>query len=280
MDNPPEEIIFKSFEVLAKITVPTQSESVISRTTSTDSLLGWKSTPSSRVSPESSDHDPTFPMTDSSSTFALDILDVDRRRLKSRDREVFSALIRLHSYNHQLLSDLSRVIQFMCTLQPPEFVFVSFALELDRHVASTIRNRSFEKTSTSFGNKASANDQSLSKDLEFVSAFVKQMSYVLTNAHETLDLRHILRDCIGSTEKAERNQRRERLFHIILHSFAHNVAATVSLCLWGGAFRTASTVLYNIDPLDANLMFFLELDVSEAIEGFCGRLLFQLSLFL
>jgi len=36
--------------------------------------------------------------------------------------------------------------------------------------------------------------------------------------------------------------------------------ASTSLCLWGGAFRTASLFLRSIDPLDIHLMFLLELD--------------------
>jgi hypothetical protein len=43
--------------------------------------------------------------------------------------------------------------------------------------------------------------------------------------------------------------------------------ATTSLCLWGGAFRTASLYLKRINPLDIHLMFLLELDkMVETIE--------------
>ena len=74
-------------------------------------------------------------MTDSSVSFALDILDGDRRRLQSRDREVFAVLIQLHAYNLHLIGDVAKVIAYMCRLQPPEFVFVSFAVELESFAA-------------------------------------------------------------------------------------------------------------------------------------------------
>jgi len=57
------------------------------------------------------------------------------------------------------------------------------------------------------------------------------------------------------------------LFHILLHSFSHNLVAATSLCLWGGACRTASLFLKKIDPLDISLVFLLELDkLVEMIE--------------
>lgn len=256
--------------MLAKITVPVKGETGVSRSSSGDSLTAWKSAPGqprwdSPGSPMPSQDDTKYPMTDSNALFALEMLDPARRKFMSRDREVFSALIRLHSYNEKLLSDLSRVIQFMCTLQPPEFVFVSFALELDRHVASKIQNQSTIKARNSDDKNKVGEDQSLSTDLEFVSSFVKQMNYVLLNTPEASELRDVLRDCIGSKGQGENDHRRARLFHIILHSFSHNVPATIALCLWGGAFRTASTVLYQLDPLDANLVFYLELDVSSTL---------------
>jgi hypothetical protein len=45
------------------------------------------------------------------------------------------------------------------------------------------------------------------------------------------------------------------------------LVATTSLCLWGGACRTASLFLKKIDPLDISLVFLLELDkLVEMIE--------------
>lgn len=253
VDNPPEDIIFKSLEVLAIITVPVQGES-IPRETSTSSLLALASLE------ESENLDSEFPMTDENARFALDIMGSSRRQFKSRDRQVFSVLIRLHAHNHQLLGDLSRVIQFMCQLQPPEFVFVAFAVELDRFVRKqadpskdTVTNGS-TLDSQPKGNEYSSN-------LEFVSAFVQQMNHVLFFTAETEPLREKIRDCIGQAKGiSEKSRQRKRLFHILLHSFSHNLASTVSLCLLGGAFRTASLFLRHIDPLDINLVFLVELD--------------------
>jgi len=75
-------------------------------------------------------------------------------------------------------------------------------------------------------------------------------------APETERLREALKDSIGS----QRDARQARLFHLLLHTFSHNIVAALSLCLWGGAFLTASTFLQEIDPLDISLMFYLEID--------------------
>ena len=125
-------------------------------------------------------------MTDLNVAFALDLLVTSRRQLKSRDREVFSALIQLHSFNHHLLADLSRVVAFMCRLQPPEFVFVSFAVELERFV----RRRS------KLDEDSKVPQKPFSRDLEFVSSFVQQMCHVLLNAKEAKELRDVLKDCV------------------------------------------------------------------------------------
>lgn len=242
VDNPPEAIIYKSLEVLAKITVPVDGESFSGNTIEGD-MPG-------------DENNPLFPMTDSSVAFALDLMDSSRRALKSRDREVFSALIQLHAYNWHLIGDFSRVIAYMCRLQPPEFVFVSFAVELE----------SFARRKCKLSEET-LSDQTLSRELQFVSSFIQQMCHVLLNSKETKELRDELKDCIGQRALTDRDQRRKRLFHILLHSFSHNLVATTSICLWGGAFRTASLFLTNIDPLDINLMFLLELDkLVELIE--------------
>ena len=259
MDNPPEKIIFKSLEVLAKITVPVDGEVSYGRQWGSSSLSGMTSSnPPWVVAGNNVEDDIPFPMTDNCVAYALDILDTSRRQLKSRDREVFSAIIQLHSYNLHLIGDLSRVIAYMCRLQPPEFVFVSFAVEMERFVLRQYKIREEDEDI----------EQPLSRDLQFVSSFVQQMCHVLLNAREAKELRDVLKDCIGHrNDDSERDVRRSRLFHILVHSFSHNLVATSALCLWGGAFRTASLFLRSIDPLDIHLIFLLELDkLVELIE--------------
>lgn len=241
VDNPPEIIVFKSLEVLATITVPVEGEDSY-RSLSSTSLSGLAH-PSWANTDSDNDSSPNFPMNDANISGAFDILEPSRRRLMSRNREVFSALIQLHAFNEALLADLSKVITYMCKLQPPEFVFVSFAVELDTY----IRRRQV----------ATQAQGSFTKDLKFVSNFVQNLSHVLLLANETKRLRDVLRDCVRSHE---RDRQRSRLFHILLHSFVHNLAATVSLCFWVGAYRTTTLFLTRIDPLDNNLMFFLEID--------------------
>lgn len=197
-------------------------------------------------------------------------MEPSRRKHMSRDREVFSALIQLHSSNHRLLVDFSRVVAFMCTLQPPEFVFVSFAVEIDRFVrerskltaqSSLVRHLKQSSATLSVTTATSQESGKLSAtDYEFVSTFVQQLGHTLLNTEEAKVLRLLLRDCIGSKAQSERDNQCTRLFHILLHSFSHNLVASLSLCMWAGAYRTTSLFLKTIDPLDVNLMFLLELD--------------------
>jgi Vacuolar protein 14 C-terminal Fig4p binding len=183
-----------------------------------------------------------FPMDDASLQFAT----VNIKR-KSRDREVFSTLIQLHADNEWLLADLSTIMTYMCKLQPPEFVMVSFAVELHTFIQRKA------KEWPSFG----AADP---RDLKFVSACIQNMNHVTFNTEEARDLREALKDCIAVQGNTEEGNRRSRLFHILLHSFAHNIAATLSLCLWAGAYRTAYLGLNMINPLDIYLIFLLEID--------------------
>ena len=241
---------------MAKITIPVKGESLDRQPSVTGSLSGLAPS-ASWVSQDfvADDEEASFPMNNTSVGFALDILDKKRSQLRSRDRQVFSALIQLYSYNLHLIGDLSRVIAYMCRLQPPEFVFVSFAVELDHFI------RRKEQTQK-------RDDHLVSQDYQFVSAFIQQMCLVLLNSKEASELRNELKDCVGyGSEIEERDRRRSRLFHILLHSFSHNLVAATSLCLWGGACRTASLFLKQIDPLDISLVFLLELDkLVEMIE--------------
>ena len=203
------------------------------------------------------------PLTDANAEFALGVLDPSQDKCKSRNRDVFTALVNLHSQKYELLADLPRVIRYMCTLQPAEFIFVSFGLELEQYL---LRRR---KTRTTI------NKQQIFKtaqDLDFVSNFVSVMINVFLTSNETLDLRNILKDCISKKGRGLRDENRAQLFYILLNTFAHNIMAILSLCIWAGAYLTASTFLHKIDPLDINLMCYVELD--QLIE-FLERPLFQ-----
>ena len=183
-----------------------------------------------------------FPMNDDSLEFATQNL-----KRKSRDREVFSTLIQLHADNEWLLADLSSIMTYMCKLQTPEFVMVSFAVELHAFIERKVKLR----------NKTGTADP---RDLKFVSACIQNMNHVTFNTEEARHLREALKDCIVDQASNDESNRRTRLFHILLHSFSHNIAATLSLCLWAGAYRTAYLGLNLINPLDINLIFLLEID--------------------
>lgn len=118
VDQPPGIIVVKSFEVLGKITQVEMTDVTVE--------------PVAKI-PEPC---AISPMDEDSVKFALGILDVSQRKLLSRDRSVFASLIDLHSKHSKLMGDVSKVIELMCTLQAPEFVFMSFAIELDNFVVS------------------------------------------------------------------------------------------------------------------------------------------------
>jgi hypothetical protein len=258
VNNPPEGIIFKSLEVLVNITVPVDGEKV-AQESGFNPLLSMAAETAGGAD-ETDEESLQHPMTDANALFALDVLDSSRRQSESRDRQVFTVLIRLHAHNHQLVADLSRVIQFMCTLQAPEFVFVSFAVELDHYVRKQTQYHNDARHSIKDAESRPQRSHHLSGNLEFVSSFVQQMNHVLLNTEETKELRKLLKDCVSSEKKDESDRRKKQLFHILLHSFSHNLAASLSLCLWGGAYRTASTFLRHIDPLDIDLIFLVEVD--------------------
>lgn len=260
MDSAPKSIVYKSLEVLAKITVPVQGESG-QRSMTSPSVVAAIANPT-RVSDDTKGDDGSSdakarrsPMNESNISYAFDILEPERRAMMSRNREVFSALIDLYSCNMSLMDDLSSVLAYMCRLQPSEFVFVSFAVELDKFISSKV----MPKPSTS-----STSPMAPASDLRFVSSFVQNLNHVLLNKPEAKPMRDALRDCVRFPKAGptldERARQRSRLFHIMLHSFAHNLAATISLCIWAGAYRTTSLFLNNSDPLDINLMFLLEVD--------------------
>ena len=239
VDNPSETIVHKSLEVLAKITVPVPGEDMnVSRSNSTPSLCNLASDPALA----SGDVPSEFPMTESSISYAFNMVEEPRQLFFSRNREVFSAIVQLHATNENLLVDLSNVITYMCKMQPPEFVYVSFSVEIDRFMLQAMSGPPFAKR------------------LKFVSSFIQHMSHVLLNTAETKPLRDILQDCVCSSVTTERDRQRSRLFRILLHTFSHNLSSAVSLCFWAGAYRTIQLFLNQVNPLDMNLMFFLEMD--------------------
>jgi hypothetical protein len=250
IDSPPKEIVYKSLEVLARITVPVAGENGKGYIASPKLVSSVRSHEISGKSAEES-----LLLTEQSIDYALDILDPHGKKMKSRNREVFATLILLHSYNEDLMIELSGILTFMCKLQPPEFVIVSFAVEIDKYIQERHIRKLHAKQSAS-----PTESRSLARDLKFASSFVQNLNHVLLHSDEARDLRKRLKDCVGSQDLNDEAKRRIRLFHILLHSFAHNFVATVSLCLWSGAYRTASLILCQIDPLDINLMLFVELD--------------------
>jgi len=139
----PQSISFKCLEVLSRITI---SESPTSEIKVNDEIINCLDNP----------------MTESSADFALGILEPHRRMLFSRDRDVFKAFIRLHAQHYHLMPGLFRLLCQMCSLQPPEFIFVSLGLELDLFVRQKMskwgRNSSDKKYHRTL-------DESIAQDL-------------------------------------------------------------------------------------------------------------------
>jgi len=255
VDQPPGIIIVKSFEVLAKISNPAEGEEAYSLIT-TKSVLDENASTANVDLPSRQS-----PMDDDNANFALEILDPSRRRLLSRDRSVFASLIDLHSKHQKLLMDISKVIELMCTLQPAEFIFVSFAIELDNFIITKLNRREKLLESPEVDTQTVKEElATFAKDLAFVSNFAQQLGIVFFAAPETEQLRTLLKDSIGFKTDTVGDERRARLFHILLYTFSHNIVATLGFCLWGGACLTASSFLQMVDPLDVSLMFYLEID--------------------
>jgi len=262
LDNTPHHITFKSLEVLYKITLAITKTNEDDRSSflpvsNSSSDLSHQSNRKQKAEEEY--YVPRHPMTDANATFALGILSLEERQHFSRNRQVFTALVNAHAQNHDLLIQLPRIIRFMCTLQPPEFVFVSFGLELERFSFSSI---SMHKENTSLINTdlRCKNEERVSRDLDFSTKFVQILMNVLLTTKETKRLRETLKNCIAQKGRSVKDERKAQLFHILLNTFAHDVIAAVTSCIWSGAFKTAATYLHGIDPLDINLMFYLSLD--------------------
>jgi len=268
LNDAPEVIVVKILEVLSKITVVATSEfdkSPSLSSTSSTNLLFQQAVNKERVTDE---EEQTHPMTDTNANFALGVLDFAEKDRLSRNREVFAAMIHTHSLNPSLLSGLSRIIRHMCTLQPPEFIYVSFGMELHKFVSKLMSHRK-KVLSTVAPNSKKARQEELriTKYLHFASKFAQVMINVLLTSNEAARCRLRLKDCVSKKERATENERTAQLFHILLKTFAHDCVAAISLCLWSGAYRTASSFLHTIDPLDLDLIFYLELDhLVEFIE--------------
>lgn len=97
--------VVKSFEVLAKISNTSEGEDTYSMNSSKSFV----------INDVSSNNEYCNAMDEESAIFALGILEPSQRTLLSRDRSVFASLIDLHSKHQNLLIDLSKVIELMCT---------------------------------------------------------------------------------------------------------------------------------------------------------------------
>lgn len=270
LNDAPEVIVLKVLEVLCTITAIETTKFArtpsLSSTSSKNLLFQQVSSKDGEQSVEEEQH---HPMTDANANFALGMLELSEKDRLSRNREVFAALIHTHSLNPSLLAGLSRIIRKMCSLQPPEFIFISFGLELNNFVTKLLSHRRKIMLSEDIGSKKARQEETrVAKYLHFASKFVQVMVNVLLTANETERCRRILKNCISSKGQSTHDERRVQFFHILLSTFAHDCMAAVSLCLWGGAFHTASSFLHSIDPLDLDLFFYLELDhLIEFIES-------------
>ena len=142
LNDASEIIVFKILEVLAKITAASASNFGMSpslSSTSSKNLLFQQAVSKERG--PTPDEEQRHPMTDANASFALGMLDISEKDRLSRNREVFAALIHTHSLNPSLLSGLSRITRKICLLQPPEFIYISFAFELNKFVSKLLSHR-------------------------------------------------------------------------------------------------------------------------------------------
>ena len=107
VSKPPGVIIVKTYEVLAKISNVGEDASSVSP----NPLMEEEAALPGKVRTIQQN-----PMNNNNVNFALGtIMDPSQRKLFSRDRVVFASLINLHSTHQQLLMDISKVIELMCT---------------------------------------------------------------------------------------------------------------------------------------------------------------------
>jgi len=270
LNDAPEVIVLKILEVLANITALETSkfDRTPSLSKSSSKNLLFQQVLSKEGERSIEDDERSHPMTDTNANFALGLLSVPERDTLSRNREVFAALIHTHSLNPSLLSGLSTIIRKMCTIQPPEFVYVSFALELNIFVSKLLSHKDKTLNDGYDSKKARREEMRVAKYLHFVSKFVQVLANCFLTAHETERCRDCLKNCIANNENSTTGERKVQLFHILLNTFAHDCVAALSLCLWCGAYHTASSFLHLIDPFDLDIFFYLELDhLIELIES-------------
>lgn len=217
---------------------------------------------------DAGDNHQTHPMTDANATYALGILGTEDKARLSRNRDVFAALVKTRAKHPGNVSSMSRIIKHMCSLQPPEFIYISFGLELDIFLAKSFadRARALEKQPTN-SKVQKHEDAKIAVNLEFATKFVQILSNVFLTCKETERLRVLLKGSIGNKGNTTRDERKAQMFHILLKTFANDPVASISLCLWCGAFRTASNYIHRINPLDLTIGFYIEMDqLVEFIE--------------
>ena len=112
-------------------------------------------------------------------------------------------------------------------------MFISFAYELDNFIVSRMKKR--EKLLESPEADAQEVKQELAsfaQDLAFVSNFAQQLGIVFFSAPETEQFREVLKDSIGFKGDTVVDERRARLFHILLHTFSHNFMSRLGFLSW------------------------------------------------
>ena len=158
------------------------------------------------------------PMTDANATFALGILDINVRQRLPRKRRVYAALVHSLALNNELLLQLPRIVCHMCTLQPPEFVFVSFGLELERFAVKSIAlHRNSNKSKVLFnddpsGRNARREEGKVNRDLDYVTKFVQILMNVLLSKNRIVrPFRDMLKNCIAQKDRSIRDERKVRV---------------------------------------------------------------------
>ena len=87
---------------------------------------------------------------------ALTLSDPSERKLEARDREFLLFLLTCILFIHTWY--LPKVVRYVRELQPPDFIFIPFAIEIDKFITKR--------------NESSKSIQEFSRDFEFITVFV------------------------------------------------------------------------------------------------------------
>eukprot|EP01104_Vermistella_antarctica_P008613 TRINITY_DN2163_c0_g1_i3.p1 TRINITY_DN2163_c0_g1~~TRINITY_DN2163_c0_g1_i3.p1 ORF type:complete len:653 (-),score=118.68 TRINITY_DN2163_c0_g1_i3:82-2040(-) len=136
-------------------------------------------------------------------------------------QDVMQTLIQLFGTDPVLLENRGTlIVRHLCVFIAPEKIYTAFARIVENE-----------------------------EDLEFAGVMVQTLNIILLTSAEVFDLRASIRTLEDP-----------QLFSTLYRSWCHNPAATLSLCLLGGAYEHASALVLQFALLEVTVGFLVEID--------------------